>query len=154
MKFLHIAALTAVALAGPAFAGDADAGKKAFKACKSCHAVKNGDETIVKGGKTGPNLYGIMGRQAGTVEKFKYGKSIVEAGEGGLVWDEETLIAYIHNPKAYLSEVLGSSAKSKMSYKMKKKDIEKGVDADIAAFLLSVSPDAAPAEAEAAEASN
>ena len=27
---------------------------------------------IVKGGKTGPNLYGVVGRKAGSEEGFKY----------------------------------------------------------------------------------
>ncbi|MCT4608199.1 MAG: c-type cytochrome [Pelagimonas sp.] len=142
MKLMFATALVTAAMATSAFAGDADAGEKAFKKnCKSCHTVKNGDETLLKGGKTGPNLYGIIGKQAGTVEKFKYGKSLVQAGEEGLTWTEEELIAYIHNPKAYLKEKVGAGAKSKMSYKMKKKDIEKGVDADIAAYMTSVSPE-------------
>ena len=63
--------LTTPALAG----GDAAAGERGFKKCKSCHMiVSDAGDTIVKGGKTGPNLYGVAGRQAGSVDGFRYGK--------------------------------------------------------------------------------
>lgn len=143
-RFIATAALSLLAV--PAFAeGDAEAGKKAFNKCKSCHAVSSPEgEVFVKGGKTGPNLYGLPGRAAGTVEGFKYGADIVAAGEAGLVWDEEALVAFTADPKTYLREFTGNSkAKSKMSFKLKK-----GGE-DIYAFLASVSP--APAAEEATE---
>lgn len=110
-------------LAAPAFAdGDAAQGEKEFKKCKSCHAIVAADGTeIVKGGKTGPNLYGVVGRTAGTVEGFKYGESIVAAGAAGLVWEEEGFEAYVQDPAAFLKEYLkDGSAKSKMTFKLKK----------------------------------
>lgn len=123
-------------LALPAYAeGDPDAGKKAFNKCKSCHMIADpAGEVIVKGGKTGPNLYGIAGRTAGTVEDFRYGDSIVEAGENGLVWDEESFVAYAQDPKAFLKDYLGqTSAKSKMTFRLKK-----GAE-DVYAYIVSVS---------------
>lgn len=135
MKFTYAAALSALALATPVFAeGDAAAGEKAFNRCKSCHMIANGDDTIVRGGRTGPNLYGLVGRQAGTYEGFKYGDSIVAAGEAGLVWDEETFVTYVQDPKAFLADYLDdSSARSKMSFKLRK-----GGE-DIYAYLASLS---------------
>ncbi len=133
-RILAIAMTSLLAL--PAYAeGDADAGKKAFNKCKSCHLIADpAGEVIVKGGKTGPNLYGISGRTAGTVEDFKYGESIVAAGENGLVWDEETFVAYTQDPKAFLKDYLGeTSAKSKMTFKLKK-----GAE-DVYAYIVSVS---------------
>lgn len=134
MSFKYAVFLAATVFAAPAFAeGDADKGEKAFKKCKSCHMIKNGDDVIVKGGKTGPNLYGIIGRTAGTEEGFKYGSSLVEAGEKGLVWDAENFVAYSADPKAFLQEYLDDgTAKSKMSFKLKK-----GGE-DVAAYLESV----------------
>ena len=81
MKYTLSAAIAALMLAAPAFAeGDAEAGKKAFNKCKACHTVVSAsDEVIVKGGKTGPNLYGIAGQTAGTVEGYKYNCCIVTA---------------------------------------------------------------------------
>ncbi len=123
-------------LALPVYAeGDAEAGKKAFNRCKSCHMIADpAGDVIVKGGKTGPNLYGIAGRTAGTVEGFKYGDSIVAAGENGLVWDEETFVAYSQDPRAFLKEYLDdTAAKSKMSFKLK------SGGEDVYAYILSVS---------------
>ncbi|MCA0907929.1 cytochrome C [Ruegeria marisrubri] len=123
-------------LALPAYAeGDAEAGKKTFNKCKSCHMIADpAGEVIVKGGKTGPNLYGIAGRTAGTVEGFKYGDSIVAAGEKGLVWDETTFVEYAQDPKAFLKSYLDdTSAKSKMTFKLKK-----GGE-DVYAYIASVS---------------
>lgn len=132
MKNVLIASAALMALAAPAFAGDAAKGEKTFKKCKSCHMIASESETIVKGGKTGPNLYGVIGRQAGTAD-FKYGDDIVAAGAAGLVWTEESLAAFVADPKGYLKEVTGDGgAKSKMSYKLKK-----GGE-DVAAYLASV----------------
>lgn len=141
MKFTYAAVLAASVVAAPVFAGghasgDAAAGEKVFNKCKSCHMiVSDAGETIVKGGKTGPNLYGIAGSAAGAQEGFKYGKSLAAAGEAGLVWDEEQFVAYVQDPKAYLAEYLDDSkARSKMSFKLRK-----GME-DVYAYLASVGP--------------
>ncbi|WP_170382130.1 c-type cytochrome [Ruegeria atlantica] len=123
-------------LALPAYAeGDAEAGKKAFNKCKSCHLIADpAGEVIVKGGKTGPNLYGVAGRTAGTVEGFKYGDSIVAAGENGLIWDETTFVEYAQDPKGFLKTYLDdTAAKSKMTFKLKS-----GAE-DVYAYIVSVS---------------
>ncbi|GFE49448.1 cytochrome c2 [Roseobacter cerasinus] len=134
------AAIIALSVAAPAFAdghsaGDAAAGEKAFSKCKSCHMIVADDGTeIVKGGKTGPNLYGVIGRQAGTAD-FRYGDDLVAAGEAGLVWDEATLAEYTADPRAFLRTYLDDSkAKSRMAFKLKK-----GGE-DVAAYLASVGP--------------
>lgn len=136
--------VAALALAVPAFAdghasGDAAKGKKAFNKCKSCHMIVSDEgETIVKGGKTGPNLYGIYQRVPGTAEGYKYGKDMVAAGEtlpGG--WDEATFVEYVADPRAWVKKALDSTgAKSKMSFKLKKEK-----DAmNVWAYLVSVGP--------------
>lgn len=122
-------------LAVPALAeGDAEKGKKGFNKCKACHTVvSDTGDTILKGGKTGPNLYGIAGRTAGSVDGFKYGASLVEAGEKGLVWDAENFAEYTKDPRGFLKTYLDdTSAKSKMSFKLKK-----GAE-DIYAYLESI----------------
>ncbi|MDE4133193.1 cytochrome C [Phaeobacter sp. QD34_3] len=136
MKRLMSAAVIGL-LAAPAFAeGDAAKGESGFKKCKSCHmVVSDSGETIVKGGKTGPNLWGVAGRTAGTAEGFKYGNDMVAAGEAGLVWDEANFVAFTNDPRGFLQEHLGDSkAKSKMSFKLKK-----GGE-DIYAFLAQHGP--------------
>jgi cytochrome c len=71
--------------------GDVTKGEAAFKKCKACHGITadNGKGAIiVKGGKIGPNLWGVIGRQAGSYPEYKFGKSIVAAGDAGFLWDE------------------------------------------------------------------
>jgi cytochrome c len=135
-KFSLIAGLALAALAAPAFAGDAAKGESEFKKCKACHSIIADDGTeIQKGGKTGPNLYGVIGRQIGAAADFKYGDSIIAAGADGTVWDEALLAAYVADPGAWLKEKTGdAAAKSKMTFKL-----AKGGE-DVAAYLASVKP--------------
>jgi cytochrome c len=130
---LSALALGSLALAGPALAGDPAKGESEFKKCKACHAIIGTDGTeIQKGGKTGPNLFGIVGRQVASVEGFGYGESILAVGATGAVWDEASLAAYITDPSKWLKEQTGdSSARSKMSFKL-----AKGAE-DVAAYLAT-----------------
>ena len=132
MKRALTIAAALVALGAPAYADSNIAqGENDFKKCKACHTIANGDDVIVKGGRTGPNLFGVVGRVAGT-EDFKYSASMIAAGEAGLVWTEENLVTYVADPNAFLKEATGdSSARSKMSFKLKDA-------ADIAAYLASL----------------
>lgn len=132
-------ALAALALtSAPALAADPAAGENLFKKCKACHAITAADGTAIqKGGKVGPDLYGVIGRQIGTQADFlaKYGPSIVAAGADGTLWDEALLAAYLMDPSAWLQEKTGdAAAKSKMTFKL----AEGG--ADVAAYLASVVP--------------
>jgi len=133
---LTLATAALIGLAGASWAaGDAAAGEKVFKKCKACHTIADGDNIIVKGGKTGPNLYGVVGRQPGSYEGYKYSKSMIAFGETGVVWTEELIAQFVKDPKAFLREHLGdSSAKSKMTFKLKK-----GGE-DVAAYLASLAP--------------
>lgn len=126
--------LVALVMAGPALAaGDAAKGESEFKKCKACHSIIKDDGTeIVKGGKTGPNLYGVIGRAVASTD-FAYGDGIKAIGASGLVWDEALLAAYVADPTAFLKEKTGdAAAKSKMAFKL-----AKGGE-DIAAYLASV----------------
>lgn len=144
MKRLLTAGLALAFFAPHAFAeGDAEKGKKSFNKCKSCHMIVTADgDTILKGGKTGPNLWGVVGRTAGTAD-FKYSKYLVSAGEAGLVWDEEEFTAYVADPSKYLKSYLDDNkARGKMNFKLKKAEDA----ANIWAYLTSVSPAAEGAD--------
>ena len=130
--FVATGALSTAAYA----AGDAAAGEDTFKRCKSCHTIANGDEVIVRGGRTGPNLFGVIGRQAGTYDGFRYGDDIVAAGAGGLVWTEEAVAEFVADPTAYLRANLGDdSARAKMTFKLR------SGGEDVAAYLASLNPE-------------
>ena len=145
-KALALAAVAAGVLAGPALAdGDADAGQKVFNKCKACHAVGDGAKHRV-----GPELNNLFGRTAGGAEGYKYSNAMIEAGEGGLVWDAQSLAEYLANPKGMIKG-------TKMAFAGLKKDDD---IADVIAYLSSFSQEtaaapaaeSAPAAAESAEA--
>lgn len=139
LKLAPTTALLAIAaslLAPAAMAGDPAAGEKVFTKCKVCHSITADDGTAIqKGGKVGPNLYGVIGRQAGTAADFKYGDSIVAAGAAGLVWDQEKIANYDADPAKFLQAFLSDpKAKSKMLFKL-----PSGGE-DVAAYIASVGP--------------
>ena len=132
-----LAALALGMLAIPAHAGDPEAGKAAFSQCQTCHVVANDAGEVLAGrnAKTGPNLYGVIGRTAGTYDGFRYGPSIVEAGEKGLVWDEETLVAYLQDPAAFLKTTLDNNrARSQMSFRVRGEETARDLYAFLATF--------------------
>ncbi|WP_458792160.1 c-type cytochrome [Yoonia sp. MH D7] len=123
MRTLPLVAIF-TALAVPAFAeGDIAAGEEQFnRQCVSCHVVRNeaGDVLAGRNAKTGPNLYGIVGRALGSEEGFRYGDSLLVAGESGMVWDEESFVGYVLDPTGWLREVTGDPrARGKMAYKVR-----------------------------------
>ena len=75
----------------PCDAADIASGQAAFNQCKICHTVDAGGRNTV-----GPNLHGIFGRKAGTVDNFQYSEAMKQSG---IVWDDATLTKYLHNPK-------------------------------------------------------
>ena len=75
----------------------AEEGEKVFRKCKSCHQVGADAKNRV-----GPILNGIVGAPAGDVEGFRYSKPMAAAGEEGLIWTQEELIAFLAKPKAYM----------------------------------------------------
>ena len=54
--------------------GDAEAGEKVFNKCKACHVADEAQNRV------GPHLVGIFGRQAGSVEGFKYSDAMKGVG--------------------------------------------------------------------------
>lgn len=51
------------------------------------------------GAKQGPNLYGLFGRQSGSVEGYSY---TAANKNSGIMWGEQTLFEYLLNPKKYI----------------------------------------------------
>jgi len=86
-----IAAAVLVSLAGAAHAaGDATKGKVIFQRCAICHrAEKDG------GNGLGPNLFGVVGRKAGTAQDFAYSSAMKNSG---ITWTPDKLTAYITHP--------------------------------------------------------
>lgn len=88
--------------------------------CKSCHAIVREDGTeVVKGGRTGPNLYGIIGRRIGGQDGYVYSQGLAAAGSNGEVWDEASFAAFVVDPSGWLAANAGaSSSRSKMMFRL------------------------------------
>ena len=78
-----------------AAAGDLVAmGEDAFQVCTGCHSVEAGAPS-----GAGPNLHGVVGRVAGSLEGFPYSEALAASG---LTWDEATLDRYLADPTGYV----------------------------------------------------
>ena len=87
-----VAAAVAIVLifARPAYAGNAKLGQTAFTQCQMCH-------TNAKGGPNGvgPDLWGVVGRKAGTLPGFYYS---VAVRTSHITWTNDKLKAWIMAP--------------------------------------------------------
>ena len=83
--------------------GDPALGAAFFKKCQSCHQA--GDQAK---NRVGPQLNDILGRTAGGLEGGKYSKSMIQAGQDGLIWSAETLDTFLENPKSFVAKTLMS----------------------------------------------
>jgi cytochrome c len=88
-----------VILLSPAAAQERDEGARAFQKCFACHSVDRAEKNL-----SGPNLAGVIGRQAGTLPGFAYSRAMKMAGAEGLVWTEATLDRYLADPLEMIRE--------------------------------------------------
>ncbi|MBO9412101.1 MULTISPECIES: cytochrome C [unclassified Ruegeria] len=141
----RITLLFALSLSTQALAaGDPAKGEALYNRCSSCHAIIKDGEVLVKGGITGPNLFGVVGRTAGTETDYLNGSErlpigmftddMILAGQQGLVWTEDNIAAYSKDPIRFIKDYLDDeTARPNMSVKLKK-----GAE-DIAAYLATFS---------------
>ncbi len=100
-------------------AGALETGAKLYKKhCKVCHTLGKGEPA-----RQGPNLWGVVGRPAGSVLGFKYSKAIKAAD---ITWTREHLDAWLTDPKALIPG-------SVVLYKQKDPEIRQKIIAFVAA---------------------
>ncbi len=109
---------------GPDFAtllASADVGKGAsvFKKCSACHSLEKGDN------KTGPYLYGVVGRPIDAAEGFGYSGALTAVGD---VWSAENLNAFLENPRK-------TAPGTSMSFSGLRKDTDR---ANLIAYLATI----------------
>ena len=73
---------------------NASEGEKVFKKCASCHSISKGGKN-----KIGPALWGVIGRQVGTVTDYKYSKSLIAYGKK---WSFEEMNGFLIKPKEWI----------------------------------------------------
>jgi cytochrome c len=82
------------ALPAPYNTGDLMNGQSKFALCRSCHTITEGGPNM-----TGPNLYGVFGRKAGSKPDYKYSPVVAAAG---FDWDAEHLDKWLDNPRGFM----------------------------------------------------
>ncbi len=74
---------------------DLENGQAKVALCKSCHSLIQGGATM-----TGPNLWGVFGRKAGSVADYDYSAGLKASG---VVWNAQTLDKWLTNPSAMVA---------------------------------------------------
>ena len=74
--------------------GTVDHGQKVFKKCSACHSIKKGGRNNI-----GPALYGVLGRNMGAVEAYKYSKALLAFGKD---WTFEEMNNFLIKPTSYI----------------------------------------------------
>lgn len=134
-NFAPTAAFAAAALISTAFLaplvtaptaradGDGGEGESVFdKRCRVCHSATAGEH------KTGPSLFAVFGRQAGSAGNFKRYKGLKDAD---WTWNEERRDAYLADPKKFVKTRTGNN--SLMVLKL----ANEGEREDVIAYLKS-----------------
>ena len=75
-----------------AFADDKDLelAQQSYVKCVACHSLEEGKHGV------GPSLHNLNNRKAGEVPGFKFSKALRTSG---VLWNKETLHAYLLNPQ-------------------------------------------------------
>ncbi|MCA0919294.1 c-type cytochrome [Pseudooceanicola nanhaiensis] len=90
MQKIGTLVLLGLLAAEPLLAQDAAEGETVFqRRCSACHTIDGAN-------RVGPSLQGVVGRDAGTFDGFRYSGAMEESG---LMWDAETLMKYLENPR-------------------------------------------------------
>jgi len=110
MKKTVIAIGAAAILLSGVAVGEALAGPESK--CKSCHTFNQGGKH-----KSGPNLFGVMGRKAGSTDFKKYSKSLKSAD---WTWNDENMKAWVCKSKKAIKSLTGDDhAKTRMGNQKK-----------------------------------
>ncbi|PKP81453.1 MAG: cytochrome c family protein [Alphaproteobacteria bacterium HGW-Alphaproteobacteria-18] len=111
-------------------------GARTWKLCQSCHLTAEGAGNLV-----GPNLHGIFGRQAATVEGFAYSPALLAED---FIWTPEQLDHWLENPRTFVPG-------NRMSFSGVRREADR---LGVIAYLMvetGYEADAAPAEEAPAE---
>src|SRR5581483_6001248 len=75
--------------------GDPVKGKRAFlECCSGCHSVGS----VIQGGRIGPDLAGVYGRNAGSQLAFSYSTAMANSPQ---IWNPISLDLFLTDPRLY-----------------------------------------------------
>lgn len=78
-------------------------GEDAFQTCTGCHSVAPDGRSAA-----GPNLYGVIGRKAGSLEGYSFSDAFAASD---ITWDEVSMDGFLADPQGYIpgSEMLAGA---------------------------------------------
>jgi cytochrome c len=121
-RFL-LACTVALLFVSAAEAQEVANGEKTFGVCRACHQIGPTAKNMI-----GPELNGVIGRKAGSVEGYNYSEANKNSG---ITWDEESFTSYIKDPRAKIpgTKMIFIGVKDEQKIK------------DLIAFLKQYGPD-------------
>ena len=106
--------LAFLAIAGLGAQADPAAGKVLFdQKCASCHSVS----ADLEHGLLGPNLVGVVGRTAGTVEKWGFSTALKDSK---VVWTEDNLQKWLTDSTGFIG---GAKMDLKVPARLEREDL-------------------------------
>jgi cytochrome c len=92
--------------AGPALSDEAR-----WRDCRTCHSVEAPDGTVLaRGGRSGPNLFGIANRPLAADSGFRfYSDDLRAAAATGARWTEQNFVTYLASPDEFLRNITSNS---------------------------------------------
>jgi len=96
MKRILLCTILTLGPAAPAAAeGDAARGEELFRLrqCMTCHTLNEGENRV------GPTLYGLFGREAGSVDGYNYSPAMRDSA---IIWSAETLDQHLADPRNFI----------------------------------------------------
>jgi cytochrome c len=96
-------ALVALAFCGQAHAANPSHGEEIFKTiCAACHVAERDPSRADLATRIGPNLWGVIGRKAGSYKGYAYSYAMRTSG---IIWTVQQLALYIAAPQKTVPNV-------------------------------------------------
>ena len=92
--FVEANAETSLEISSLLALGTVDRGKAVYKKCKACHSIKKDG-----GNKIGPNIFGVLNRNTGSISDYKYSKALASYGKK---WTFEELNGFLLKPSKWI----------------------------------------------------
>jgi len=96
-------AIVALAFCGQAYAANPTHGVEIFKTtCAACHVAERDASRADLATRIGPNLWGVIGRKAGSYKGYAYSYAMRTSG---IIWTDQQLGRYIAAPQKTVPNV-------------------------------------------------
>ena len=100
---MYRGAILTLVLCGQAHAANPSHGEEIFKTtCAACHVAERNPSRADLATRTGPNLWGVIGRKAGIYKDYAYSYAMRASG---IIWTDQQLGRYIAAPQKTVPNV-------------------------------------------------